>query len=297
MVYVLTREARGIRLDAPDRDQIEGLRGGERHPANQSHLLETFAEVLATVGTPRLYKLLLDALQDVATVDDLTILTLDSGARLQLLGLASRSNTGVLRSLTRDYVAEHHNQDPNFSELSQPTRSRRVLVRRHDFGRLKTKAYQTRFYTSVGVVDKLSYIWRSGRTAYYVNLYRNVASGLYTAAEVQALTAISRFLANLIRLHSARVAVGEAMRHNEGDDLAERLVTLLDARLTVRETMVLSRILKGLQTEGIALDLNVKPASVVTFKQRAFGKLGITTQAELFARCITALPMLAGVGG
>jgi DNA-binding NarL/FixJ family response regulator len=86
------------------------------------------------------------------------------------------------------------------------------------------------------------------------------------------------------------------MRHNEGGDLAERLVTLLDARLTVREAMVLSRILKGLQTEGIALDLNVKPASVVTFKQRAFGKLGITTQAELFARCITAIPMLAGVG-
>ena len=151
-----------------------------------------------------------------------------------------------------------------------------------------------RFYTSVGVVDKLSYIWRSGRTAYYVNLYRNVASGLYTAAEVQALTSIARFLANLIRLHSARLAVGEAMRHSEEGDLAERLVTLLDARLTVRETMVLSRILKGLQTEGIALDLNVKPASVVTFKQRAFGKLGITTQAELFARCISALPMLTG---
>ena len=122
-----------------------------------------------------------------------------------------------------------------------------------------------------------------------------MASGLYTTAEVQALTSISRFLANLIRLHSARLAVGEAMRHNEGSDLAERLVTLLDARLTVRETMVLSRILKGLQTEGIALDLNVKPASVVTFKQRAFGKLGITTQAELFARCITVLPMLAGM--
>ena len=293
MVYVLTRETRGgpidgLRRQGADRDH------GERHPAGLSDFLESFAEVLTTVGTPRLYKLLLEALQDLATVDDLTILTLDAGAPLQLMGLASRTNAGVLRSLTRDYVAEHHAQDPNFSELSQPTRSRRVLVRRHDFSRLKTKAYQMRFNTSVGVVDQLSYIWRSGRTAYYVNLYRNVASGLYTAAEVQALTSIARFLANLIRLHSARLAVGEAMRHSEEGDLAERLVTLLDARLTVRETMVLSRILKGLQTEGIALDLNVKPASVVTFKQRAFGKLGITTQAELFARCISALPMLTG---
>jgi DNA-binding CsgD family transcriptional regulator len=296
MVYVLTREARSIPMGAPNRYEAESTRSSDRNPVTQTHLLEMFAEVLTAVGTPRLYKLLLDALQELATVDDLTILTLDSGAPLQLLGLASRSNTGVLRSLTRDYVAEHHNQDPNFSELTQPTRSRRVLVRRHDFSRLKTKAYQTRFYTSVGVVDKLSYIWRCGRTAYYVNLYRNTASGLYTTAEVQALTSISRFLANLIWLHSARVAVGEAMRHNEGDDLAERLVILLDARLTVRESMVLSRILKGLQTEGIALDLNVKPASVVTFKQRAFSKLGITTQAELFARCITVLPTLAGMG-
>jgi DNA-binding CsgD family transcriptional regulator len=290
MVYVLTREARNGPSEGFDR--VEPGRADELAAHNQAQLLEMFAEVLAAVGTPRLYKLLLDALQNLAPVDDLTILTLETGQPLQLLGLASRSNAGVLRSLTRDYVAEHHAQDPNFSDLAHTTRSRRVIVRRHDFSRLKTKAYQIRFYTSVGVVDKISYIWRSGRTAYYVNLYRNVSSGLYTTAEVQALTAISRFLANLIRLHGARMAVGEAMRHNEGEDLAERLVTLLDARLTVRETMVLSRILKGLQTEGIALDLNVKPASVVTFKQRAFGKLGITTQAELFARCIAALPAL-----
>lgn len=291
MVYVLTREPR-LPVGAPEPDAIEADRSGGRAGLSEARLLDTFAEVVAAVGTPRLDRLLLQALQSVATVDDLTILVLNPGAPLQLLGLASRTNTGVLRSLTRDYVAEHHCQDPNFSELSQATRSRRVLVRRHDFSRLKTKAYQTRFYTSVGVVDKLSYIWRSGRTAYYVNLYRYVSSGPYTAGEVQALTAMARFLANLIRLHSARWGLGAAMRRQEGADMAERLVTLLDARLTVREAMVLSRILKGMQTEGIALDLNVKPASVVTFKQRAYTKLGISTQAELFARCIATLPMI-----
>jgi len=292
MVYVLTRE-RGFPAGGSDWNLHEDEREKADERFNEANLLDNFAEVVSAIGTPRLDELLLHALQSIATVDDLTILVLNPGEPLQLLGLASRIDAGVLRSLTRDYVAEHHIQDPNFSDLMQATRSRRVLVRRHDFSRLKTKAYQTRFYTSVGVVDKLSYIWRSGRTAYYVNLYRNTVSGTYTAAEVQGLTVISRFLANLIRLHSARLKLATTIHSNEGADIAERLIALLDARLTVRETMVLSRILKGMQTEGIALDLEVKPATVVTFKQRAYAKLGIATQAELFARCIAAVPHLS----
>ena len=65
---------------------------------------------------------------------------------------------------------------------------------------------------------------------------------------------------------------------------------MLDAGLTPREEAVLGRIVSGISTEGIALDLDVKPSTVITLRKRGYAKLGIATQAELFARCLQALP-------
>jgi len=49
----------------------------------------------------------------------------------------------------------------------------------------------------------------------------------------------------------------------------------------------------GMNTDGIASDLGVKPASAITFRKRAYAKLGITTQAELFARSLQVFPEIA----
>ena len=75
-----------------------------------------------------------------------------------------------------------------------------------------------------------------------------------------------------------------------GGELADHLAGLLSARLTRREVAVVVRVLKGMRTEGIAIDMGLKPASVITFRKRAYAKLGIATQAELFAYCLRALP-------
>ncbi len=48
-----------------------------------------------------------------------------------------------------------------------------------------------------------------------------------------------------------------------------------------------------MNTDGIASDLGVKPTSVITFRKRAYAKLGITTQAELFARSLQVFPEIA----
>ena len=59
-------------------------------------------------------------------------------------------------------------------------------------------------------------------------------------------------------------------------------------RLTERERDVCERILLGYTSIGIGLDLNIAPSSVVTYRRRAYEKLGIATQNELFALCLGA---------
>ena len=46
-----------------------------------------------------------------------------------------------------------------------------------------------------------------------------------------------------------------------------------------------ARIVSGLSLEGIALDLHVSPTTAATFRRRAYAKLEVSSQNELFAHC------------
>jgi DNA-binding CsgD family transcriptional regulator len=61
-----------------------------------------------------------------------------------------------------------------------------------------------------------------------------------------------------------------------------RRLLALDRGLTARELDVCSRSLLGMTAEGTALDLDIKISSVVTYRKRAYARLGISSQAELF---------------
>lgn len=60
-----------------------------------------------------------------------------------------------------------------------------------------------------------------------------------------------------------------------------RLIAL-DRGLTPRELDVCVRSLLGMTAEGTALDLDIKQSSVVTYRKRAYVRLGISSQSELF---------------
>ncbi|HLY87344.1 MAG TPA: LuxR C-terminal-related transcriptional regulator [Acetobacteraceae bacterium] len=61
----------------------------------------------------------------------------------------------------------------------------------------------------------------------------------------------------------------------------QRLLAL-DRGLTGREIDVCARSLSGMTAEGIGLELEIKKSSVVTYRKRAYERLGISSQHELF---------------
>jgi DNA-binding CsgD family transcriptional regulator len=71
------------------------------------------------------------------------------------------------------------------------------------------------------------------------------------------------------------------------------------AMLPRREAQVCARILFGLSTTGIALDIGVGEETVVTYRKRAYARLGIATQRELMLKYLTerqrAVPTLQAV--
>jgi DNA-binding CsgD family transcriptional regulator len=55
------------------------------------------------------------------------------------------------------------------------------------------------------------------------------------------------------------------------------------ASLTAREKQVSLRILSGFSSEAISADLGIGLQSTLTYRKRAYDKLGICSQNELFA--------------
>lgn len=103
-----------------------------------------------------------------------------------------------------------------------------------------------------------------------INLYRHQAQPALSADAIDAVGQLARPLLACVARHitlSARHAGGSAA---------------LDV-LTSREKEVCDRLLKGWTQDGIASDMGLTPATVKTYRDRAFRRLGIRYRHELFA--------------
>jgi len=78
----------------------------------------------------------------------------------------------------------------------------------------------------------------------------------------------------------------DGRRHALPPDMAlqmfRRRLAALECGMTPRELDVCARTLIGMTAEGIALDLNVKKSSVSTYRKRAYARLGISSQSQLY---------------
>lgn len=75
---------------------------------------------------------------------------------------------------------------------------------------------------------------------------------------------------------------GEVLPPHLALQLFRRRLVALERGMTQRELDVCARTLIGLTAEGIALDLNIKKTSVLTYRKRAYARLGISSQTQLF---------------
>ena len=142
-------------------------------------------------------------------------------------------------------------------------------------------------YARAGLLERITVASADAGPLVLLNLYRLDQGGPFAADEIAAIEGLSRFLAALAVKHVGML--GMLLRSRDrGDRIAALSARLfaLDGRLTRRERDVLARVLLGLTSEGIALDLGIGLNTVLTYRKRAYARLGVTSQAELFSLCL-----------
>lgn len=176
------------------------------------------------------------------------------------------------RALAHSYISERrYMQDPNFTLLKECPPGQLHVLRLDHLGPEMGTSYRRRFFDEPGFRDKLSIIRGHAAGNYYLNLYRRTGSFAEVLRHAQEEAAAARMLGSLIVKH---YLLNQKM-------LAQGPL----AFLSQREQQVCQAVLQGKKNELIADELGVSLNSVVTYRKRAYEKLGISSRAQLFALC------------
>jgi DNA-binding CsgD family transcriptional regulator len=184
-----------------------------------------------------------------------------------------------------------------FHELTEGTSDTPDRTLPLDLERDYDPAYRNHFFDRNDLIDKTSTIGRVEEGAVLCNFYRMGGSGHYSSDDRKRLERIlplvTAFIAAHYRLMRSHVPGGAAppeLRNRTRSfvhTIVGKRVAPFD-RLTAREREVCERIVLGYTSIGIGLDLDIALSSVLTYRKRAYAKLGIGTQNELFALCLDA---------
>jgi DNA-binding CsgD family transcriptional regulator len=240
-------------------------------------IADVLAPMVLAIGQPAFPNALIDALREVANVGHCMVFAFEQEHRVRwALG---RGNIGIGPDLGAAYAEHFYVADPNREMILEHRSAQQPIVLPGFSRRMYTDSYRKLFFEDAGIIDKIAVAFWVDRTCFYVNFYRTVDQGRFARPET----------ARLARLVPALTAI--VARHCQAEDVAgttNKLVTLFATTdrfvaLTPREKEVCQRILSGYSSEAISAELGVSLHSTFTYRKRAYEKLGISSQNELFA--------------
>lgn len=246
---------------------------------------------IGNIDRAALARAMLDIASPFLPLQHLTVFAYESDRHPRLLsaagaaGAAEGGGSGDWDTfrMASSYIRDHFRQDSLLAltrTVAPLMAGNKVLMHRERAEDVSDEAYRTACFDELGLVDRLSALVQVGKGQWVVtNLYRHRLQGPFCSADVETVCALAPLLTSCAARHYKSDIDGESgYRGAVTDGISD-----LCPSLTTREREVLLRILDGLTTERIAADLNIRPTTVITYRTRAYEKLGVSSRRELFA--------------
>lgn len=235
-------------------------------------LSEKLLSALEYLGNGDFTLYLLDWLHDDVGVEQCMVFYCSSEAKVSTLLFKDFASNESAKRLAEAYIGNRrYLQDPNFDIFKACEPGELTVSRLSALSPDMSLSYKKMFFDEPGFQDKLAIIYGTDQGNYYVNLYRRSSQFDADFNDEELTEKLARLVMTLLHKH---------YQMNQ---------KLLDegplAFLSEREQQVCKAVLRGLKNEAIAAELGVATSSVVTYRKRAYEKLGITSRAQLFALC------------
>ena len=259
----------------------EGLEASLRH-------LVGFDRVVLSIGTSEFRAALLDSLKQTAGVDHCMVIAFAPKRRPEYLLTDGTIEPRSAIDLAEAYVGRFHDLDPNKETIFRNDASPEALLL--PFIRTGTyrRDYRKKFFTDSGICDKFATAFWRGGACFYSNFYRLNRTGDFSQSDLSKLMNLGPAFSAAITRHFVEAQPGSA---DAPRDLGYALDCFFErtppfSLLTKRERAVCVSIILGFTSEAIALNLGIGLNTVLTYRKRAYARLKITSQNELFTLVI-----------
>lgn len=228
-------------------------------------------QLLESLGQENFFEIFLNWVHQELGADQCMLFFCADGQQVNTLLFKNFTSKVAGEKLAHSYITQRrYLEDPNFEYLKSAPVGSFQLLRLDSLVAQMKPAYKEKYFDAPGFQDKLALIQASGQGNYYLNLYKRNAK-FDDLFKVHELESIAKLIGILISKH---------YQLNQ-----QQLKQGALAFLSERERQVCQGVLQGKKNEVIAYELNVAASSVVTYRQRAYAKLGINNRAQLFALC------------
>lgn len=248
---------------------------------------DEIANIINKLGSPSFADTLLRALNHECTLNHLSLVHLEERDQITYILSASNSIDAVItKTMQKLYLSIYYRQDPNKEFLDAFNEHKTILIQRIQQQDIKDQGYKALWYEKMNIIDRVSILTKADKGVYCLNMFRTQQP--FSDGDIKVITELSHLLSELTVKHT-RLS-GSLSNFMTRDDQIETLIERLartSSNLTQREKDVCSRILLGMSSEGIGIDLGIKKQSVLTYRKRAYARLSISSQNELFALCLT----------
>lgn len=246
---------------------------GEDHAMPSGGLIDPrlAGDLLAARDLAQFSQLMLAAAHSAVGVDEFFAYRLRDGAEAPE-PLASSSELGDAGARVSEYARRFYRRDPAAvaRRAALPNSGFRVRI---PADAIAASDYRRLCFDRPRFAEKICFGWRGADQALIVSFYQRRTDGTQPAdmAQLGALAQIAvTGLTRLAQPH-AQPAIAEIE-----DRLRARWPVL-----TARECQVCARTLTGTTARMIGCELGLAPGTVLTYRQRAYQKLGISRAADL----------------
>lgn len=232
--------------------------------------------VIDAVGRASFFSDLLRFLNQVCGAEHCAIYRLTQDELSEVGGGSLDGSQTAQERITHYLSRQYWRRDPGMSELHRSSREAGQSIIRADLGQLSSDCRSQIF---PHIRDRVMICGHRCQFSYCLSLLRSDRSGPFTGGDLERLGRVEDAIVSAIAKHAEMLSRGPHMALASLTEIESCI--LGDGRLPRREAEVCARVLYGLSSAGIALDLGIGEETVKTYRIRAYQRLAVGSPREL----------------
>lgn len=256
------------------------------------------SDMVAIIGEPDFGDRFFGIVERMIGADHCTVFVSNGeGVRTLVAEAQSRAAAERVRQLAGAYSARGYRADPVWNgraPVSAPAIDAKVIAPR-DFA---DPAYRREFYEKPNILEELalSADLGAGRRI-YASFYREQGRARFSDEDLAVLQASAPVALQVLAKHAQLTAATPAkVQPVPREELYRRVRQAIledNSLLTPREAEVCTGIVLGYTILGLSLNMGISVNTVATHRKRAYAKLRISSQNELFAHYFSLVESLS----